>query len=117
MNARDARFRRGCRPPPSVFRYEDRMVFLELTDGRMVGFPADRFRRLRDATTEQLKEVTLELNGYALSLGGVRRRHHRARRGRRPLSASAGTGVMTRPSSVPGPGHDRWPVFRGPYLQ
>ena len=45
---------------------ENRMVFLELTDGRIVGFPANRFRRLRDATTEQLKEVTLELNGYAL---------------------------------------------------
>lgn len=45
---------------------ENRMVFLELTDGRIVGFPASRFRRLRDATTEQLKEVTLELNGYAL---------------------------------------------------
>jgi len=45
---------------------ENRMVFLELTDGRIVGFPASRFRRLCDATTEQLKEVTLELNGYAL---------------------------------------------------
>jgi hypothetical protein len=45
---------------------ENRMVFLELTDGRIVRFPASRFRRLRDATTEQLKEVTLELNGYAL---------------------------------------------------
>lgn len=45
---------------------EDRMVFLELTDGRIVGFPANRFRRLRDATPEQLKEVSLELNGHAL---------------------------------------------------
>ena len=42
------------------------MVFVELTDGRIVGFPANRFRRLHDATTEQLKGVTLELNGYAL---------------------------------------------------
>ena len=42
------------------------MVFLELTDGRIVGFPANRFRRLRDATTEQLAKATLELNGYAL---------------------------------------------------
>ncbi len=24
----------------------DRMVFVELTDGRQIGFPADRFRRL-----------------------------------------------------------------------
>ncbi len=45
---------------------ENRMVFVELTDGRIVGFPANRFRRLHDATTEQLKGVTLELNGYAL---------------------------------------------------
>jgi hypothetical protein len=45
---------------------EGRMVFLELTDGRIVGFPANRFKRLRDASAEQLKEVTLELNGYAL---------------------------------------------------
>ena len=45
---------------------ENRMVFLELTDGRIVGFPANRFRRLRNATTEQLKEVTLELDGHAL---------------------------------------------------
>ncbi|MBU4273683.1 MAG: DUF2442 domain-containing protein [Planctomycetes bacterium] len=45
---------------------ENRMVFLELSDGRVVGFPANRFRRLRDATAEQLKEVALELNGYAL---------------------------------------------------
>jgi hypothetical protein len=42
------------------------MVFLELTDGRIIGFPANRFARLRDASTEQLQEVTLELNGYAL---------------------------------------------------
>jgi hypothetical protein len=42
------------------------MVFLELTDGRIIGFPADRFARLRSASSEQLREVTLELNGYAL---------------------------------------------------
>ncbi len=45
---------------------EQRMVFLELTDGRIVGFPADRFRHLRKASTEQLREVALELDGYAL---------------------------------------------------
>jgi hypothetical protein len=42
------------------------MIYVELTDGRVVGFPAERFRLLRDATDEQLKEVTLEVNGYAL---------------------------------------------------
>jgi hypothetical protein len=45
---------------------EGRMVFIELTDGRIIGFPANRFVRLRDASTAQLQEVTLELNGYAL---------------------------------------------------
>jgi hypothetical protein len=45
---------------------EDRMVFLELTDGRIVGFPADRFRRLKAASDDELKKVTLELDGYAL---------------------------------------------------
>jgi hypothetical protein len=45
---------------------EERMVFLELTDGRIVGFPASRFKRLRDASVEQLRKVTLELDGYAL---------------------------------------------------
>ncbi len=53
---------------PSALRVwvEGRMVFLELTDGRIVGFPANRFMRLRDASAEQLQKVTLELNGYAL---------------------------------------------------
>ncbi len=45
---------------------EKRIVFLELVDGRIVGFPADRFRLLRSATDEQLKAVRLELNGFAL---------------------------------------------------
>jgi hypothetical protein len=45
---------------------EGRIVFLELTDGRIVGFPADRFRLLHDASDEQLKGVHLELNGSAL---------------------------------------------------
>jgi hypothetical protein len=45
---------------------EKRMVFMELTDGRVVGFPAERFRILAKATDEQLQEVTLRLNGYAL---------------------------------------------------
>ena len=45
---------------------EERMVFVELTDGRIVGFPADRFRILSKATADELKEVTLEVNGYAL---------------------------------------------------
>jgi Protein of unknown function (DUF2442) len=45
---------------------EARTVFLELADGRIVGFPADRFKILSTASNEQLQEVQLELNGYAL---------------------------------------------------
>jgi hypothetical protein len=45
---------------------EQRTVFLELTDGRIVGFPADRFSLLQKATNEQLQRVTLELDGFAL---------------------------------------------------
>ena len=45
---------------------EKRTVFLELTDGRIVGFPADRFRLLQKATNEQLQKVVLELDGFAL---------------------------------------------------
>ena len=44
----------------------NRMVFVELTDGRHIGFPADRFRRLRDASSEQLLAVTLRQDGAAL---------------------------------------------------
>lgn len=43
-----------------------RTVFVELTDGRQVGFPADRFRILATATAEQLAAVTLRLDGAAL---------------------------------------------------
>ncbi len=45
---------------------DDRMVFLELTDGRVIGFPTSRFQRLSEASVEQLRNVTLELDGYAL---------------------------------------------------
>jgi hypothetical protein len=45
---------------------EGRMVFLELTDGRIVGFPANRFSLLRTATEDQLQHAKLELNGSAL---------------------------------------------------
>jgi hypothetical protein len=45
---------------------EGRTIFLELTDGRIFGFPANRFKLLKNATDAQLKEVTLRLDGYAL---------------------------------------------------
>lgn len=38
---------------------EGRTIYVELTDGRIVGFPADRFRILKNASDEQLKELTL----------------------------------------------------------
>lgn len=45
---------------------ENRTIYVELTDGRIIGFPADRFKILAAATDEQLREVTLRLNGFAL---------------------------------------------------
>ena len=45
---------------------QNRMIFVELTDGRQIGFPADRFKILKNASNEQLKEVKIRLNGYAL---------------------------------------------------
>ncbi len=45
---------------------EGRTVFLELHDGRIFGFPASRFRRLRDASDTDLQKVKLELGGAAL---------------------------------------------------
>ena len=45
---------------------EGRTVFVELTDQRIVGFPANRFRRLQDASELELAEVRLEVGGTAL---------------------------------------------------
>ena len=45
---------------------EGRMVYVELTDQRIVGFPANRFRRLLDASESDLAEVRLEVGGTAL---------------------------------------------------
>jgi len=39
---------------------------LELVDGRIFGFPADRFKLLSAASDEDLQKVHLRLNGYAL---------------------------------------------------
>lgn len=45
---------------------EGRMVFIELSDGRQIGFPAARFRRLCEASAAQLAGVALRLDGTAL---------------------------------------------------
>jgi hypothetical protein len=53
--------------PAAIRAWTDRrIVYIELHDGRIVGFPADRFSRLADATDEQLKQVAVEVNGFAL---------------------------------------------------
>lgn len=45
---------------------DQRTVFLELHDGRIFGFPAARFRRLRAASDADLQKVKIELGGSAL---------------------------------------------------
>ncbi|MEK6796241.1 MAG: DUF2442 domain-containing protein [Spirochaetota bacterium] len=45
---------------------EKRTVFMELSDGRIIGFPAARFKLLRNANDEQLAQVSLRLHGSAL---------------------------------------------------
>ena len=45
---------------------QNRKVWIELADGREVGFPADNFRRLRDASDEHLAKVRVEARGRAL---------------------------------------------------
>ncbi len=45
---------------------EKRLIYLELTDGRIFGFPADRFRILGQASEDQLKTVQVEVDGHAL---------------------------------------------------
>ncbi len=45
---------------------EGRTIFVELHDGRTVGFPADRFRILSKATEKQLAAVEVVVNGFAL---------------------------------------------------
>jgi hypothetical protein len=50
---------------------EGRTICVELTDGRIVGFPADRFQILSRASDKELKDVTVRLNGYALRWDGL----------------------------------------------
>jgi hypothetical protein len=54
-------------PEPVVVRVwvDGRTVYLELVDGRIFGFPADRFRLLHAASDEALQEVRVEVNGHA----------------------------------------------------
>jgi len=43
-----------------------RTIFIELTDGRQIGFPAARFRLLAAANESDLSKVEVCLNGSAL---------------------------------------------------
>ena len=53
--------------PAAIRAWVDgRLIYIELTDGRIIGFPADRFKLLSQATDEQLTQVRLRLNGFAL---------------------------------------------------
>ncbi len=45
---------------------KERVIYIHLTDGRIIGFPASRFKLLKDASLEQLNKVEIRLNGYAL---------------------------------------------------
>ena len=58
----------GLAVEPAAMRAwaEGRIIYMELHDGRIVGFPVDRFRLLAGATEDQLARVQVELNGYAL---------------------------------------------------
>jgi predicted metal-dependent phosphoesterase TrpH len=53
-------------PAAISVKVRGRIIYIELTDGRIIGFPADRFKILKKATVEQLKEVKIRLNGFAL---------------------------------------------------
>jgi hypothetical protein len=45
---------------------KNRIVYIQLTDGRIIGFPASRFKLLKYASDAELEKVELRLNGYAL---------------------------------------------------
>ncbi len=55
-------------PAPRAVRAwaQRRRVWIELDDGRVVGFPADRFPRLAGASDEALSRVVVQARGTAL---------------------------------------------------
>jgi len=53
-------------PAAIAVHVKGRTIYIELIDGRLIGFPADRFKILSKATNSQLKEVKIRLNGFAL---------------------------------------------------
>ena len=51
---------------------EHRIIYLELTDGRIFGFPADRFQILSKASENQLETVAIEVRGIRAQMGRIR---------------------------------------------
>jgi hypothetical protein len=45
---------------------EGRLIYIELTDGRIISFPSSKFHLLKKASDEQLTKVEVRLNGFAL---------------------------------------------------
>ena len=45
---------------------ENRKIWIKLQDGRVIGFPPDKYRRLRKANEELLAKVRIEARGKAL---------------------------------------------------
>ena len=66
MNTTSAENRTQTEPAAIRAWAEARTIYIELHDGRIVGFPADRFRILSKATNEQLSQVKIDVNGFAL---------------------------------------------------
>jgi len=66
MNITSAETKAAIEPAAIRGWAKGRTIFIDLHDGRTVGFPADRFQILSKASDEQLRKVTLEVNGYAL---------------------------------------------------
>ena len=66
MSAIIANQNEGAEPAAIRAWAEGRIIFFELHDGRIIGFPANRFRRLLSASDEELKAVQVEVSGFAL---------------------------------------------------
>ena len=66
MNTKTAKNITATEPTAINVWVKDRYVYIELTDFRIISFPADRFKILKKATNEQLQKVKLRLNGFAL---------------------------------------------------
>ena len=62
MNTTTGEPRQAVEPAALRAWAQGRTIYVELHDGRIVGFPADRFRILAAATEEQLARVQVEVS-------------------------------------------------------